>query len=121
MIKTNFVSTYSIDFNKSKFVDGDFTQSSSWSFLIQEGDGFFKNELQHMKFEYLGVEIDVMFDLIVSGSYSYDCGDYLTPPYEDCEINDVDITINSLTIDEYQVDLTTEIVEIMKSLIKINL
>ena len=120
---SNYTSTYSIDFNEMKFVDenSDFTKSSEFDSLIQEKEGSFIKDGQYMAFNYLGIEVVVGFDVVVTGSYEFDGGDYNTAPYSEAYIDDVDIEINDIFIDEYEVELTKDIVDIFKKLIDKNL
>ena len=114
---TNFISTYSMDFNSMTFKNGDFVDSNLWPNLIKEHEGIFSSEDEFMTFEYLGIELIVSFNLSVTGVTSYDPGDYWTPPYSEFEMDDADIEIKGITIDEYDVELNNEIIEQVKVII----
>ncbi len=120
---TNYTSTYSIDFNQMNVVNenSDFTKSSEFDSLIQENEGSFTKDGQFMAFNYLGIEIVVGFDVVVTGSYEFDAGDWNTAPYSESYIDDIDIEINDVYIDEYEVELTKDIVDILKKVIDKNL
>ena len=96
-----------INLNNLKLKDSDFTKSDDWDDLILENGGI-REENQFMIFESDGSEVIVSFDLCVSGKIYRDSGDYLNPPYTDVEITDIDIDIVSVTINEYEVELTKE-------------
>jgi hypothetical protein len=116
---TNLTS-YSLNFKDMKFSDGDFVKSNYWPQIIKES-GYVEKTLQYMSFDYLGIESVVMFDMAISGKYSYDSGDYNTPSYEDVDLDEPSININSMTIDGYDVELTSEIVNLLKEAITQNL
>jgi len=115
-----YISTYAIDFNEMKFIDGDYTKSSSWDSLIME-NGSFSRDCQFMTFDCFGFRVEIEFDMIVSGRHEWDPGDYLNPPTSYCDIDDVDIDVTSLYVDEYEVDITHEIIDILKKVIDKNL
>lgn len=119
----NFISTYLIDTKEINLngEDSDFAKSSSWEdTIIDEGGSFFKDH-QYMSFNGSGFELSVQFDLLVSGRFSFDSGDYCTPPCSECEIEEVDINIIGVSIDGYEVELTTDIIDLFKGAIKKNL
>lgn len=116
---SNYVSTYSINFNEMKIAvkDSDFVGSSRWDHLIVEHEGSFSRDCQYMVFDYLGCRVEVGFDMVVSGKYEWDPGDYMTEPTSYTEIDGADIEITSLHIDQYEVELSAEITDILKKII----
>lgn len=100
--------TYSLNLNNLKFQHGDFTKSEDWTERIYENGGF-SNEHQWMAFECEGIEVVVDFDLLVCGKVSHDPGDYWTPPYTDCDVTDIEITVTNLNVDQYEVELNPDL------------
>ncbi len=113
-----FITTYNTE--NMKLIHGDFVKSDSWVEIIME-DGSFSRDCQYMTFDYNGIEISVSFELSVSGNYSYDPGDYWTPPCDDCDITEIQIEVNSLTIDEEEVEINLETIEVLRKVINKNL
>ncbi len=113
---TDFIKTYSIDFDnlevKDKYVDSD------WDELICEHEGCFSSNDQYIMFNCNGIEVCVNFELCVSGYVSYDPGDYWTPPCSDTNITDVDVNIESILVDDYEVDFGKETLRFLESKIK---
>lgn len=107
-----------ITFNtqNTKFVDGEFIKNDDISDKIYE-DGSFTLDDQWMSFDCNGVSIVVDYEISVSGSSSYDSGDYWTPPSYDVDVDSVDIDITSVSIDEYEVELTSELKKIFENLV----
>lgn len=120
---SNFISTYTIDFNDMKMSIGgsDFVKSSNWENLIMENEGSFSKTCQYMGFDYLGFRVEIGFDMVVSGRHDWDPGDYLNPPTSYCDIDDVDIDVTSFHVDEYEAELTPEIIAVLKKIIDKNL
>ena len=108
-----------ITFNtqNTKFVDGEFIKNDDISDKIYE-DGSFILDDQWMSFDCNGVSIVVNYEISVSGSTSYDSGDYWTPPSYDVDIDSVDIDVTSVSIDEYEVELTSELKKIFEVFIE---
>ena len=104
-----------------KFQHGDFVKSDEMESLILENNGSFIRDCQFMTFDYMGMEVVVGFELTVSGTHSFDPGDYYTPPYSECDIDDIDVYITDLYVDEYEVELTKEIKDILMKIINKNL
>lgn len=71
-----------------------------------------------MTFEYLGIKVEVCFEMSIIGRHSYDTGDYYTPSYSDCTIDSIEVDITNITIDDYEVELTKDITEILEKVIK---
>jgi len=107
-----------ITFNaeNTKLVDGDFIKDNDITDKVYE-DGSFTLDDQWMSFDCNGVSIVVDYEISVSGSSSYDSGDYWTPPSYDVDIDSVDISVTSVNIDEYEVELTSELKEIFENLV----
>ena len=112
---TEFISTYSIDFNNLKTSES--IDQSDWDSLLCDNDGSFTTE-HDLMFNIDGLEVWVNFSVSVGGRVIYDRGDYWTPPSSDTYIDYVDIDIISVTIDEYEVELDKELRSIFES--KIN-
>ena len=107
-----------ITFNteNTKFVDGDFIKDNDIADKVYE-DGSFTLDDQWMSFDCNGISIVVDYEISVSGSSSYDSGDYWTPPSCDIDIDSVDISVTAVNIDEYEVELTPELKKIFVNLI----
>lgn len=107
-----------ITFNteNTKFVDGDFIKDNDFADKVYE-DGSFTLDDQWMSFDCNGVSIVVDYEISVSGSSSYDSGDYWTPPSLDIDIDSVDISVTAVNIDEYEVELTPELKKIFENLV----
>jgi hypothetical protein len=107
-----------ITFNteNTKCVDGDFIKDNDIADKVYE-DGSFTLDDQWMSFDCNGVSIVVDYEISVSGSSSYDSGDYWTPPSYDVDVDSVDISVTSVSIDEYEVELTSELKEIFEILV----
>ncbi len=106
---SNFISTYSMNINELKLIDGEYKKSEDWCELIDDEDSSFTREEEMMVFDCFGVEVVVWYTLSVQARVDYDPGDYWTPPYSDVDIISDDITIDSLYVDEYEVELTKDI------------
>lgn len=102
--------------NKTNLVDGDFLKDADIVDRIYE-DGSFVVKEQFMSFDCEGVSITIDYEINVSGKSYYDKGDYWTPPSYDVNIDSIDITINSVTIDEYEVELTSDLNDIFENLV----
>jgi hypothetical protein len=74
-----------------------------------------------MIFDCDGIEVNVNFELYVSGRVDHDPGDYWTPPYTDVDITDFDVTITEVYIDDYDVELTKEMKRTLEKVVKNNL
>jgi hypothetical protein len=59
----------------------------------------------------------VNYKLSVSASIYEDRGDYWTPPSCEVDIDDVDVSIDSVYIDEYEVELCKDLKIIFEKLI----
>lgn len=114
-----FISTYSVNLNNLKIKDKDVVDD--WEDLICENEGSFTRDYQYMIFDCDGIEVNVNFDLYVSGRVDYDPGDYWTPPYTDVDITDFDVTITEVYIDDYEVELTKEMKLTLEKVVKNNL
>lgn len=111
-----------IKFQNLKVSDKDIISNDYFADLILENEGSFTKDGQIIWFKSddLGedVEVSVEYEIYVSGSVDYDPGDYWTPPYTDVDINDIDIEINSVCIDDIELELTKEIKTILLAKIK---
>jgi hypothetical protein len=108
-----------IQFNLSNATlkNKDFTPSSNFEDLIFEGEGYASLSDEYMDLSCDGFEIVINYSVDLSGRISYSRGDYWTPSYTEVEVDDVDITINSITIDEYEVDLTPELTSVFEKIV----
>lgn len=103
-----FIETCTLDLNNLEVVDT--YVFSDWDELICEHDGHYSSDDQYIIFKSNGIEMCVNFELSVTGYYTYDPGDYWTPPCSDSEITDVDINIGDVLVDdsyELALDKTT--------------
>lgn len=103
-----------------KFLDGDFVNKSETCELIYESGGFSKKE-QYMNFESDGIDITVEYTLDANGTSYEEPGDYYTPPVSEVIIDKFDITIVSITIDGYEVELEKEMISNFKKVVESNL
>jgi len=65
-----------------------------------------------------GFNIMVTYDLYIDGSISYSRGDYWTPDYTEVNVDTIDVTIKSIEIDEYEVELTKEMAKLFENIVK---
>lgn len=114
---TNFISTYSIDFNNMSLIDGSYIKPHRWMDIIEENGGSFIADNQYIVFKSGDTEVVIDFELSVSGWVDYDGGDYYTPPSSDGDIDDVDISINGITVDEIEVEMSPDIKKMAKKAI----
>lgn len=114
-----FISTYSVNLNNLKIIDKDVVED--WEDLICENEGSFTRDCQYMIFDCDGVEVNINFELSVSGRVDHDPGDYWTPPYTDVDITEFDVTITDFYIDDYDVELTKEMKRLLEKVVKNNL
>jgi len=103
------MTTATINTKDIKLIDGDFVPSSQFENEIVEHEGSFYESEQFMTFNQNGLEVTVSYEICVDGYTTYDAGDYFTPPYSSVEVSSVDITINKVEIDEFEVELTPEL------------
>jgi hypothetical protein len=118
---TSFISTYSLNLINLKLVDGYYTKSEDWDDLICENEGSFSKDEEYMIFNLDGLEVVINYELSVNGRVQHDPGDYWTPSYTEVDIIDEDITISSVTIDDYELELNKEIESLLEKEIKKNL
>ena len=109
-----------ITFNpsKSKLISGDYLPSSEFENRIFDGEGSSSETDQFIELSCDGFNIVVTYDLFIDGSISYSRGDYWTPGYNEVSVGNFDVTINSIEIDEYEVELTKEISQIFEKIVK---
>lgn len=109
-----------ITFNpsKSKLITGDYLPSSDFEDRIFDGEGSSSETDQFIELNCDGFSIVVSYDLYIGGSISHSRGDYWTPDHTEVEVTTVDVTINSIEIDEYEVELTKEMSKIFENIVK---
>ena len=109
-----------ITFNpsKSKLITGDYLPSSDFEDRIFDGEGSSSETDQFIELNCDGFTIIVFYDLYIGGSITYSRGDYWTPDYTEVNVNTIDVTINSIEIDEYEVELTKEMSKIFENIVK---
>lgn len=96
---------------KLELTDGDFIGSEFFEEMILDHEGSFYQDDNYMVFEANGFEVTVTFNLCVDGYTTYDAGDYFTPPCSFIEVGSVDIDVTRVEIDEFEVELTNELVK----------
>jgi len=74
-----------------------------------------------MSFKCGELTIDVNYEISVSGSIFEDSGDYWTPPSCDVDVDDVDVTISSVSINEDDVELSDDLKKIFLKVVNNNL
>jgi len=104
--------------SKSKINWGDYKPSSEFENLVYDGEGSSTESDQFIELECGGFKIAVSYDLYVDGSISYEKGDYDSPDYTEINVNTVDVTIKSIEIDEYEVELTKEMSKLFENIVK---
>jgi hypothetical protein len=109
-----------ITFNpsKSKLITGDYLPSSEFENRIFDGEGSSSETEQFIELNCDGFSIVVIYDLYIDGSISYSRGDYWTPDYTEVNVGNFDVTIKSIEIDEYEVELTKEMSKIFENIVK---
>jgi len=109
-----------ITFNpsKAKLITGDYLPSSQFEDRIFDGEGSSSETDQFVSLQCDGFNIVVTYDLYIDGSISYSRGDYWTPDYTEVNVDTIDVTINSIEIDEYEVELTKEMSKIFENIVK---
>ena len=112
--------SYSLKTSNLKLKGGDFNGSSNWDEAIMEYGGIMENN-QYMAFDCDGIEVVIDFELCVSGQVVYDRGDYLTPPFKDIDVSEISVSISSLVVDGWEVEMTDEINKFFIEVVKSNL
>ena len=107
--------SYTINTSNFKFTDGEYISSADFADYINDNGSL--NEDQWIAFDCNGIEVVVNYKLSVSASIYEDRGDYWTPPSCDVDINDVDVTIDSIYVDEYEVALCKDMKVIFEKFI----
>lgn len=77
---------------------------SDWENLICEGDGYFNDQFQSLTFDMNGVEVFIGFEITIRGNHWYKPASYMEPEDGEVNITSVDIDINSLMIDDEDVE-----------------
>jgi hypothetical protein len=101
--------------------NSDYVKLSDFNNIMIDSGGSFLKENQLMVFNFSGMEILIGYNLYVSGIFSFDRGDWETPPYSECHIDEVDIEIDNVFINGYEVELSEDIIFILKKIIDKNL
>lgn len=104
--------------SKSKINWGDYKPSSEFENLVYDGEGSSTESDQFIELECNGFKVVISYDLYVEGSISYEKGDYYTPEHTDVNVNTVDVTIKSIEIDGYEVELTKEMSKLFENVVK---
>jgi hypothetical protein len=107
---TEFISTYSIDFNDLKLS----IDTSDWESLLLDNDGSFMRNYEFL-ININGVEVYLDSQISVSGVVSFDRGNYWTPASSDIKINSIDVDIKDLFVDEYEVELSKDLRLLLES------
>jgi hypothetical protein len=105
------MTTATINTETIKLIDGDYIPSSEFENEIAEHEGSFYETDQFMTFNQNGLEVVVTYEICVDGYTIYDAGDYFTPPCSSVEVGSVDITIERIEIEGFEVELTAELVK----------
>lgn len=105
-----------ISFNpsKSKLITGDYLPSSDFENRIFDGEGSSSETDQFIELNCDGFNIVVTYDLYIDGVILYSRGD----DYTDVDVCTFDVTIKSIEIDEYEVELTKEMSKIFENIVK---
>jgi len=98
--------SYTINPSNFKFTDGEYIASGDFADYISDNGSL--SEDQWISFDCNGVEVVVNYKLSVSASIYEDRGDYWTPPSCEVDIDDVDVSIDSIYVDEYEVALSKD-------------
>jgi hypothetical protein len=107
---TEFISTYSIDFNDLKLS----IDTSDWESLLLDNDGSFMRNYEFL-ININGVEVYLDSQISVSGVVRFDRGDYWTTASSDIKINSIDVDIKDLFVDEYEVELSKDLRLLLES------
>lgn len=109
-----------IQFNPSKstITNKDFTPYSDFENLIEEGEGFATLKDECMILDCEGFEVSINYNVDITGHVYFEKGDWWTPSSVEVEVDTVDVTITSITVDEYDVDLTPELVSVFEKVVK---
>lgn len=109
-----------IQFNLShaKIVDGDYQKSNTFEDSIFDGEGYSSYRNEFIILECDGFEIAIYYNLDLIGNIIHTRGDYWTPSYTEVEIDTIDVTIDTVTVDEYEVELTSELIEAFEKIVK---
>ena len=117
----NLDQTYTIDFNNLSFYDGDFRKSDDFSDLIHENDGSVCREEEWICYNPTGnddVFITIEYTLNLSGYFDECPGDYWTEGSSSTKVTCDDIHIYKVKIDFVEVEITKELENVLKSLIR---
>jgi len=112
------LTNFQFNINNATIDSGDFLKSSEFTDTLCENEGSFKVKDQFIEFLCDGFNIVVNYDLTVCGQYESFDDDYWTPGYVECSIDDIDVKITDVFIDEYEVELNSQLIQIFTKLIK---
>ena len=101
--------------SKSKLLHGEFTKSSDFETVLE--NGFFSDN-QWITLDCNGFEVVVNYELTVEGHTYVEKGDYFTPGFISVGISNVSVSVTSIEIDEYEVELNEELTAIFEKVVK---
>lgn len=104
---------YSVDFQKLELVERIGLDNTDISELLYENEGSFTKEDQTMIFRENGIEVDVTYNIHVSGNITSESGDYWTPSYTEVDIDDIEVDIVSVNIEGEEYLATNDILEML--------
>lgn len=90
------------------FVDGEYTKSDDFNDIIYDNEGSYTSNDEVMYFDMGGKEISVKYSLYLEGRVYEETGDWYTPGSTEISIDEVDIDINSVLVDNTEIDLNNE-------------
>lgn len=109
---------YSVDFQKLELVERIGLDNTDISELLYENEGSFTKEDQTMIFRENGIEVDVTYNIYVSGNITSESGDYWTPSYTEVDIDDIEVDIVSVNIEGEEYLATNDILEMLSNRIE---
>lgn len=104
--------------SKSKLECGEYLPSCEFENRIFDGEGSSSETDQFIVVKCDGFSIVINYDLYIDGYISYSRGDSCTPDYTEVNVKTVDVTIKSIEIDEYEVELTKEMSKTFEIIVK---
>ena len=106
--------SYELNFDEIVFKSGEFVNSSEFEENLEEEENSFERTDEHIIFSCSGIEMIAYYTLNVYGSSSYYSGDYDNEPYGETSIDDFEIELTSLYIDDYFVQLTKDVIDVIE-------
>ena len=91
-----------------KFIEGDYTKPELFSELILDNDGSFTLNDESMYFSMGDIEVNVKYSLYLEGRVLEEIGDWYTPGSTEVTVDEADVDINTVTINDIEIDLTKE-------------